>query len=513
MRAAIVMTLLAASATARADTIARGAIVKVEAREIYVNLGTREHVEEGARLRIKRPIKVRHPVTRAWVEDWLPVGAADVTVAGERLSMAVLDADLLAAVAPGDVVEIYVERDEAPAAPPPPVEDEGPLPEHDPDTVAVLRVWVAQRGATLDARIAAWEGFLSAHPASAHAGAIRADLGVLTALREQLEPPSRTAARPIAGIDHHSPTRALPGERLPLVLVLSDPGAIESAWLHYRPVAAPTFERALLTRDGELYLRGEIPGDAVVAPGVEYFVEAVDAAGEARVAVAPTTVDVEPVGLSERFEPKRRRTRLSLVATYLDFATFDRRPGDHTDRLTQLEADVTYRLDGHVAGLSAGIGILDGEGGFVDPQPGVPPPHTGYQYGYAETELALSPRLGVAGRLIAGVDQTQLQLGVEGRLRIGDAEGTSLHLTASQIASVGYLTQVRFQVDPFGSVPVGLSVGVTDRPAQGDVAVRLGADIGLRAFSAIEPVLRLSYQGRTVEHSGVGLGLGLNLHW
>jgi hypothetical protein len=104
-------------------------------------------------------------------------------------------------------------------------------------------------------------------------------------------------------------------------------------------------------------------------------------------------------------------------------------------------------------------------------------------------------------------------MGAEGRLRIGDVDGTSLHLTASQIASVGYLTQVRLQVDPFGRAPLGLSVGVTDRPAQGDLAVRLGVDVGLRTLSWIEPVVRVSYQGRTVEHSGLGAGLGLNFHW
>lgn len=514
------MTLLAAATPARADTIAKGAVVKVEAREIYVNLGTRDQIDDGSRLRIKRPIKVRHPITRAWVEDWLPVGAADVTAAGDRLSMAMLDENLLAAVKPGDVVEIYVERREpveprvhTERAPAGGESNDGPLPTMDPETAAVLAVWAQQRDVTLDARIAAWEGFLAAHATSPHADAIREDLGVLRELREMIAPPSRAATRTITGVAHDAPTQALPGETVPLVFVLAEPDAIESAWLHYRAGDAPTYQRQLLTREGRQYLRGAIPGDATVAPGVEYFVEAVDASGEAGIAIAATTIAVEPVGLADRFEPQRRRTRLSLVATYLDFATFDRRDGDYTDRLTQLEADVTYRIDGRLAGLSAGIGILDGEGGFADPTPALPTPHTGFQYGYAEAEVAVSQRIGVAGRLIAGVDQTSLELGAEGRLRIGEVDGTSLHLTASQIASIGYLTQVRLQVDPFGAVPLGFSVGVTDRPAQGDLAVRLGVDAGLRTLSWIEPVVRVSYQGRTVEHSGLGAGLGVNFHW
>jgi hypothetical protein len=518
-----------APAAARADVVEQGAIVKVEAREIYVNLGARDGIEEGARLRIKRPIELRHPATRERVRDWLPIGAAEVTSAGDQLSMAILDEDLHAAVEPGDVVEIYVEREEAaapppppkpkptpaprPKAPPPPVDDR-PLPQVDAETEVVLSVWADQTGATLDARIAAWEGFLAAHAGSPYADAVREDLAALRELRDTLAPPT-TPTGTIAGVAHEPLTRARAGEEVALVFVLDDPGAIEAAWLHYRRVGEPTYQRTLLARTGRIYLRGTIPAAAVAAPGLEYFVEAAGASGEPGIAVAATTVDVERIGVAEYFAPKRRRTRMSLTATYMDFATFDDRPGDRTDRVFQFEADVAYRLAGRVDGLAAGLGILDGEGGFIDADQTLPDPSpsTGFQYGYAEGELALMPRLGVAARLIAGVDQTELRFGVEGRVRIGDVEGTSLSITGSQIASVGHLSQVRLEVDPFGQVPVGLSVGVTDRPAQGDLAVRLGVDVGLRTLPWCEPVLRLSYQGRTVEHSGLGGGLGLNFHW
>ncbi|HVG68876.1 MAG TPA: hypothetical protein VM785_11820, partial [Gaiellales bacterium] len=90
--------LVAATAAARADEIAPGVVVKVDAREIYVNLGAGRGVTDGAPLRLKRPITILHPVTRAPVRDWLPLGSATITSAGERLAMAVLDGELHAQI-------------------------------------------------------------------------------------------------------------------------------------------------------------------------------------------------------------------------------------------------------------------------------------------------------------------------------------------------------------------------------------------------------------------------------
>jgi len=508
---------------ARADVIERGSIVKIEGSEIYVNLGEDAGVENGSRLRIKRPIELKHPVTRRKVIDWLPVGTAEVTFAGEHLSMATLSDELRAGVKAGDVVEIYVEREEArPRPPEPPPPDDDPQPEPDPDepipvvdegTQAVLAVWLSQRGGTLEARIAAWEGYLSAHGDSAFAEPVRADLVQLRALRDRLTPLSATETRMVGGATHAAPTLVAAGEDIPLVFVLHDPEAVRSAWLHFRTGGDDTYERVLLEREHEQYLRGSIPAAVVAAPGVEYFLEVVDTEGQAGIAVAQTTIEVERAGVLARFTPARPRTRVSTLVTLMDFATFDGRDGDHTDYLYQLEIDVTYGLDGPLAGLSTGLGILEGKGGRADPIPGVPMTRVAYQYGYAQADFRLTEQIGAATRLIAGIDRAELGFGIEGHVRIGDALGTNLTLTASQIARVGYLTDIRFQVDPTGRAPLGFSVGATDRPTQGDAAVRLGVDVELRTLAWLGPQLRLTYQGRTVEHSGLGAGLGLSFRW
>jgi hypothetical protein len=508
--------LLSMAASARADTIARGTVVKVDAGDIYVNLGTGTGVGDGARLRIKRPLRLRDPVTRRWVDDWLPVGAADVTHAGRELSMATLEPDLFAEVAAGDVVEIYVERDEpAAVAPPPPpptdsAPDTRPLPSIDEDTAAVLAVFDAQRGATLDARIAAWEGYLAQHGGSPYAAAIASDLDQLRELREKIAPPHTDTDRMVTGVEHAPPTQALAGTPLPLVFVLDDPSAVASAWLHYRKSGEPTYRRVLLAREHDVYLRATIPADAVAAPGLEYFVETVDPHGRAGTAVAPPTVAVAAPTVAAQFS-HRRSTRVSTRATYASFSTFDARTGNHVDRFYQLETDVGLGLDGVLDRIGAGFGIFQGDGGVIDTV-GMPH-HTGFQYGYAEGEVAITPRAGAALRLIAGVDQLGFAAGIEGRLRFGDPDGTQLDLSGSEIERVGYLSEVRLQVAPDARVPVGLSVGVTDRPTAGDPAVRLGIDLGARLLPWLTPVVRFTYQGRNAEHAGLGAGLGLDFHW
>ena len=59
MRALVVLALCALLAPALAhadDEIVRGSVVKIEAQEIYVNIGSERGVEGGASMRIKRPV-------------------------------------------------------------------------------------------------------------------------------------------------------------------------------------------------------------------------------------------------------------------------------------------------------------------------------------------------------------------------------------------------------------------------------------------------------------------------
>ena len=513
---------------ARADEIVAGVVVKTDVREIFVNLGEARGLSEGALLRIKRPINLRHPVTRAAVVDWLPIGSATVTSTGSSLTMAVLDPELRAQVAVGDVVEVYVERDDhaAPAVAPPTPEDPRPLPQVDPATAELLRLWRTLTGATLDRRIGAWEGWLATHADAPHADAVAADLEALRAQRDAQSPRRPTGFSSVV-LEHQGPDRAAAGHDLALVFVVADPQALASASLHYRLRGSATYQRALLTREHGIYLRGAIPAAAVAAPGLEYFVEAAKPGGDSGAAYAsperPHAVEVDPAPLVTVFDPAPGRVRLSMITTYLDFATFDHREVDgravdRRDHFALAELDVLYRLRSPLWGVRAGYGSYRGVGGRADAvwTDANPAPTVGFQYGYVEAELRTTDYqvpLGFALRFIAGVGNDGFGAGVAGRIRIGDADRTNLSGSASGVAELGFVTDLRLETWPSLKVPVGISVGVTDQPGGGDLGVRLATDLGWQARRWVRPTVRLSWQGRTATHAGLGGGLGLVFDW
>ena len=512
---------------AAADSIESGFIVGIEDREIYINLSQKNGLEPGARIRIKRPIRLKHPVTRAVISDWLPIGPARITAVGQSLAMAVLEPDLLSQVVVGDVVEVLVLSSEPalaapaprPAQAPLPIVPDRTLPAVDEHTAAVLEVWQAMAGQKVEARIGAWESFLTEHPESSYAAVVRSDIEILRAIRNELRPTELTMDRVYLGrLIHDPPTRARPGETIGLAFLIDSPD-LAAAWVHYRIRGSSSYSKAILRRDSDHYLRGEIPASAVIGPGIEYFVEIATSRGDVGASVGsphqPVFIDVPSPPLRSAFTAKRRRSRVSITATYLDFATFDDRGDDRTDMFYLFEADFLYRLHKVLYGVRVGMGALNGKGGFAEAiyNNGRSAPEAGFNYGYTEFELRGRYHTAISARLVAGVGREGFGLGLEGRFRLGPEDGTNLTLGASNVQQIGYLTEIRMQWDALTSFPIGLAVALTDRPNRGDLGVRLTTDLGYRALSWVQPTLRISYQARTVVHAGIGAGVGLVFDW
>lgn len=515
-RALIAIALLAAPAFG--DEIARGTIVKVEHEEIYVNLGASQGVPDGAALRIKRTINLRHPVSRAPITDWIPIGSATITQAGTGLSRAVVG-ELVDRVRVGDVVEaLVVTTDVQPPPEPRKPEDPG-LPPVDGETAAVLAAFVAQSGLALDARIAAWERFVSTHERSPYLRAIQQDLVQLERLREQMRSPDPAAPELVDELEHRAPSEAAAGAAIPLVFVLSAPDRVASAYLHYRTRGSRTFTRTLLVREHDIYLRGAIPAEAVKPPGVDYFVEVSSPSGAAglafRTPTEPMAVTVKPPPIVDRFEETRGRSSVTLAFDYLDFATFDKRDGDRRDYLYDARVDVGYRLDGLVRRVGVGYGAIGGKGGFRDfayDPAGSPIPETGYNYGYADVEVGRA-RLVVGGKLIAGVGKDGFGMGVEGRGRIGAWDGTNLTITGRTIPEVGYDTGVRLGARPADDLLLGIVVGATDQPAKGHAAAKLATEFQWIGSEHVTVLVRGSWQGRSSIHGGIGGGAAVGFTW
>lgn len=526
LRLVFALALLAPVGAHADDEIVSGTIVKIEAQEIYVNIGVDRGVTGGAALRIKRPISLRHPITRAQVRDWIPIGSASVTQAGAVMSRAVVG-DLVSELKVGDIAEVLVDRpdpvDRAPAKPAPVPKPAVAGPPVDPATAEVLGIFAAQANQPLEVRIAAWERYLSTRGSSPYAEAIKRDLDQLHTLREELRPKSATQlTESIPQLAHEPPKVVQAGAQIPLVFVLDNPEHVASAYLHYRAAGERTFRSVLLVREHDMYLRGSVPADVVTTAGVEYFVEASTPSGRSGLAFGtpaePVRVEVSRPTVIDRFGSAAGRSSVKIAADYLDFATFDQRDGDRTDRMVTANVDFTYRLDSFVQSLGVGYGVFAGQGGFADMTwtSGNPFPRSGFHYGYADLEVGGRVEgipVSAGGALIAGVGKDGFGMGGEGRVRIGDRDQTNLAVIARTIAQVGFISDIKLTARPVHALLVGVSVGATDQPNQGDVGVKLGTELEILAIENVSVILRGSWQGRTTTHGGIGGGGGLGFYW
>ena len=426
--------------------------------------------------------------------------------------------ELVGEIKLGDVVEVLVDRPDAPK-PNVPVPVGPPV---EAKTAELIGVFAAQVGKSLDVRIAGWEKFLSTHPDSPYADGVRRDLDALRGLREEMQPHTTQNEETITSIAHASPKNALAGLAIPVVFVMDQPERVASAYLHYRVRGERTYRSVLLTREHEIYLRGAVPAEVVRPPGVDYFLEISTPRGRSGLAVgtptAPIAVEVARPPLIDKFGSTPGRSTAKLAFEYLDFATFDRRTGDHRDRLVQATVDFTYRLPGVVEDVGVGYGTYAGRGGYAEHiwTATDPLPRAGFHYGYADVELGGRTggmHLAAAAQVIAGVGERGFGMGIEGRVRIGERDETNLALIARTVDQVGVLSEVRFGTQPVRGMLLGVSVGATNQPNNGDIGVKLGTEIVVIAIRNMTLGLRGSWQGRNVSHGGIGGGTALGFSW
>jgi hypothetical protein len=533
MRALVLLLVLVPVLAHADDEIVRGTIVKIEAQEIYVNIGADRGVNNNASMRIKRPVSLRNPVTHAQVSDWIPMGSAAVTQAGAVMSRAVVG-ELVGQLKVGDIAEVLVDRpDRKPAQPAVVEKPTGPAaPPIDPTTAEVLGVFAAQSGQPLEARIAAWERYLSTRASSPYAEEIKRDLDALRALRDELQPPTAAQNNEVMLTLAHEPPKVVPaGEAIPLVFVVDQPDRIASAYLHYRQKGNRTYRSVLLVREHDIYLRGAVPAEVVTAAGVDYFVEASTPQGRSGLAlgtpIEPVSVAVKQPTVLDAFGSAPGRSSMKLAVDYLDFATFDSRKSatsDRTDNMVTANVDFVYRLKSAVESLGVGYGVFAGKGGYANQEWTMdnPMPRSGFHYGYADIEVGgkqAGVHVSVGASLIAGVgkprpgDDGGFGMGGEGRLRIGERDDTNLAFIVRTISQVGFLSDIKFTAKPASSFLLGVSVGATNQPNEGDVGVKLGTELEVLAIKNISLILRGSWQGRTTTHGGLGGGGGLGFYW
>lgn len=575
MRKLILICMLA-SAPALAQQRSEPIVLAVEGTDIYVDVGAKDGVGMGARLELLHEIVATDPVTGRVLHDRFALGELAVAKSGDGVAIAHANEELAKRVLVGDHVRLvtakqtfvdpWVEQVAASkVVAAPPLANAVAI-----DHAALARdVWQANLGAPPEQRIARWTELLASDPQTTYRKAIELEIKSLkaqvverdaalakartpsadrivrlSALAVELaraEPETSTGVLAVDAV-----TSAVPDRAVTLAFLVRAPLRVGRAYLYVRSHDDPGFHRSELAHDGDSYLRGTIPAELMHGTGADWYVEvAPPGDGPAEPAIGsqaePRSIEIE----ADVTEPPPAQGR-SHVDLHVDYVDFDGRLSKGYDQYYQAEADFMYRFLEPIYSMRLGFGTLSGIGGpknviDTDPTQSCTDSSGVYQckrvtfsYVYTELEvrlrrnvaLLLRPQIGVLStdtmpgdnatrcesRDVAGC---QFLTGIGGRmrLRLGEEQATNLVLGASFTRGVGTLLEAAYHWLPAPVVPVQITVQVTDQPVISDFGVRLVGDVGYKRLGWFYPSVRVSYQARSLDHTGVSGGMAMNFDW
>jgi hypothetical protein len=420
-RSGLLCAITAVVALAAPPAWGRGTVLRVEADQAYVDLGSDAGLQPGSQLRLYHAIVATHPVSKKKVRDTFYLGTLTVAKAGKQLAVAAPDGeDVRTRMTMGDEVELvglpavvedpWAARVKAKAVAagveagvPAPVEAVDPAEERarllaqreqvraaaqervDAETAANT-VFAQTLGRPPEERAALWRAYLDAYPSSPYAAAVRAEIAGFKAQalaeedleRRAVEKTQGEAEESVAGyllagtveladpLAFAPPGRVYEGSSFELSFLVVRPQRVRSAWAHYRRIGEETFRSLELVAGGDGYLRGRVRGDAVRAPALEYFVEVLETGAERPAAVAgsalvPMRIEVD-ASVEEPPPDIVQRSRVTTVFDYVDFDGF----GSDLDNYWSAEVDFMYRFRKPIYAMRIGYGTMNGRGGPKD---------------------------------------------------------------------------------------------------------------------------------------------------
>lgn len=522
----------------------RATVVSLDGEDLVVDLGTGQGASEGTLVELWRPVKLRHPVSGKVLEDRFRIGTLQLTQVRPNLSLAQPSGELTRAAQVGDLV-IFVTTSSPSTTTPTPVNpptgtgDPGTVPgdgsaesKLDADARAVSEMFDSLQGADLVTRIRKYEEYVRKSPNGRYARVLYEEAAALRRLVEGKEPTkkrsseSREDETPVLR-SFEGPKEVLEGSLLELVVQLSDEAT--GALLHFRRKGEPVFETVNMVPNGPAYWAGRIPQAKLLPPDVEYFIEATSRKGDSIAVVggpgAPKEFTVVPV---PKIGPPRQVGASAMLMT--DYADYNRLRGN--DWSWQTEGIFGLRYDDvGVRALRTGFGVYRGRGGSlqdldVNNLAGRP---VGLTYGYLETEVGFHRLFSMIGRLAIGLQDLGVTGGGQIIFRIGSDRDTNLLLGGELLGGVGLRGFTQLELNTVKKVPILVRTEVTNQPAGGtkspnsvgtnestgenEVGVRAIVQAGYRFTPSFVASLRLSFQGRTIDHAGPGFGGAVGYTW
>jgi hypothetical protein len=497
-----------------------GAVVAIQGDELVVDLGASRGAFDGASVEIWRPIKVKHPVTGKILTDRFRIGTLELTQVRNTLSLAKATAPLARPAEVGDVILLAVA---APAAPPQsapgrvpapaPAPDERP-PE-DPEARAVSEMFEALRGADIWTRVHKYEEYARANPDSRYVRTLTEEAALLRELHAARQKVAAVLVGPRL-LSFAEPREALSGSPLRIAVELADAAG---AVFHLRRKGAAGFVSLPMTPMKNGYFAVTLRPEDLTAPELEYFIEGTDTSGKPVPVVGFATAPLRLVVFQPPapYAPRKLPSHVELSTDYADYNRLR-----NNDRAWQTEGWFGLRFDEvGVRALRSGFGVYRGVGGSVyalDTQ-NAKPTAVGLTYGWLEAEFGFVRIFSVGARVAVGLFDQGITGGGQFMLRIGSDLGTNLSLSGEILGAVGLRGAAQLELATFPRVPIVLRTEVTNQPAgttglaSGDVGGRGIVQIGYKFTPSFLVAVRGSFQGRTIQHFGPGVGGAVGYTW
>jgi hypothetical protein len=539
---ALGLATVATSGARAADGAVEGHVVQLDKADIVVDLARAQGAKDGAIVELWRPITLKHPITGAEITDQFLIGRLRLTQVRDTLSFARPQGTLSREPHPGDVVilRLPLTAEQAKRATPPataasgsvalapaPPAPSGPVTSgaaRDPDADEVMALLDAVKGKGVRPRIVAYETYVRKNPNGRYAAVLWEEsqklrqLVTLEAKNAGIEPVLRT---------FDAPEEALAGVPITFGVEL---GAASGAVIHSRNPSEVSYRSVPMQAAGDGYYTAIIPAERVTTPGVEYFIEATTPSGEA-VAVVGEAEAPQRLKVVDAPRPTPPPHHASIANVSTDYANWNL--GHANDIVWQTEGFVGIRLeDVGIRAARTGFGVYRGRGGSLDDLDNLKLDGrtVGLTYGYLEGEYGITHFTGLIGRAVVGLQKSGVSGGMQLHLRLGNDQSTNLTLGGEVLGTIGLRGITQLELATFPKVPIVLRTEVTNQPAgsaahgreageigdsngRGDVGARAIAQVGYRFLPQLTVSVRGSYQGRTINHAGPGVGGGITFLW
>jgi hypothetical protein len=548
------------SALAQPRDVVEGHVIELSEGDIVVDLARARGASNGALVELWRPLAVKHPLTGQVIGERFLIGRLKLVQVREVLSLARAEGKLARAAQAGDVVILRAPKPRivgggaAPAVPVAPAEaSPAPSPAAataskpvgacgessdspsacDRDMREVSQLFDGLRGQSPETRILAYEEYVKRRTKSRYAVVLSEEAQQLRKLVGLLGKGQPVELRPTRR-SFLAPADALAETSLEFGVEIENAvGAV----FHSRNAGEVAYVSRPMQPAGDGYFTSHVPAERVRAKRLEYFIEATTPSGRAveivGAAESPLALSVEPLPAPR--PPLRRDAVISISTDYADWNNWQ-----GNDVVWQTEGFVGMRLDDTgIRAVRTGFGVFRGVGGSLREldELGLAGRRVGLTYGYLEGEFGLSHFTGIITRLVVGLEDEGVSGGAQALLRLGNDRETNLQIGGEVLGSVGLRGITQLELNSFARFPILFRTEVTNQPAgvsrqgeevrpavpgigqeltshdQGEVGARAIAQVGYRFLPTLVVAVRGSYQGRTINHAGPGLGGAVSYQW